>query len=179
MNELEEPDDDLEEETFPDSTSRDFAKAMDDTWLKTRNSDFATLRREYQMMEAEYISRAGDNQFYVIETKRRVAEAILKAAVDREEPFDTCENFWRDLLVLGFTDLERQCSMSWYFADCCLRNKHAELGLGIVEPVVMELHRLLAEPTVAEQASKFYRQELGFLEKLARNLTAQLNPTST
>jgi hypothetical protein len=179
MNTVHESGDDPEFDTFPDSTTRDFAMALDATWQQTRNSTFAEVVAAYKRVEDEFTLRAGDNEIYVLDFRRGIAECILKTAVDREEPFEVCEKLWNELLGLGFTDIEQRCTMSWYFADGCLYHQQTQTGLRVVEPVMAELERLLAESTVTEHAAEFYRYQLDIMQRRLDKLRAQLGKTST
>jgi hypothetical protein len=61
------------------------AKAVDQTWLRTRDTNFADTVQEYRRVEADFITAAGDEPF-VLETKRRIAEAILQEAQEQTNP---------------------------------------------------------------------------------------------
>jgi len=65
---------------------------------------FAEVVNEYRRIEEDFVTRPDGNEFHVLETKRRVAEAILLAAHSHRQPFDTCRNAWDDLVRLGFTN---------------------------------------------------------------------------
>jgi hypothetical protein len=153
--------------------SQAFAKAMDATWLSTRESDFATLVREYKRLEAEHLARIADYEFHAREIKRRIAEIVLQAAIDRQQPFETCTQLWNDLLRLGFSDIDRTCTMTWYYAECCRRNKQTEIGIQLLEPLIDELQGLLAEPNFDEGVAEYYQEQLEIMGKLLAKLQAQ------
>ncbi len=169
-------DDDIPEiDRHPDSMSRDLARAMIATWQKVRHSDFAEFVREHKLVEEEFVRCAmdADNEVYVRETRRRVAEAIFKEAATGSEPFDVCQKWWDELRKVGFTNIDRTCAMSWFYADSCLAHGQADLGLAVLEPVIAEVERLLAEPTVTKAAAEYYRYEIDNLGKLLDKLKAQ------
>jgi hypothetical protein len=173
MNNGAEIDDEFEDEGFPNELCRDFAHAIDATVVRTFESDFADTRVAFKKVEAEFIVRAGDDTFQILEMKRRVAEAILKSAVEKCETFETCRTWWAEMLCVGFTNMDRRCTMSWYYAECCRQNKKPDVGLEVLEPIIIEIERLLAEPTVTENAAEYYRYELDKLGKLRDRLKAQ------
>jgi hypothetical protein len=76
---------------------------------------------------------------------------------------------------LGFYRIERQISMTWFFADSCREHGHTDLGLALLDPLIVELERLRAEPTVTTQLAEYYDYELEPLRKLRAKLEAQKN----
>jgi hypothetical protein len=172
MKDQEDCDDLFEKDRDPDPLDRDLGRAMDATWLQLRHRDFADVVREYKLVEEEFVRRAPDNEFHVRETRRRVAEAIFTEAA-RREPFDVCQKWWDELRAVGFTNIDRTCTMSWFYADSCLAHRQTDLGLAVLEPLIAEVERLLAEPTVTEAAAEYYRYEIDNLGKLRDKLKAQ------
>ncbi|MBK9261878.1 MAG: hypothetical protein IPM54_19000 [Polyangiaceae bacterium] len=160
----------MQDDGLPDSRSRDLAKAIAKTRVATFDSDFGAIEVAYRTVEREFIARAGNDEIAVLETKRRIAEAVLMAAVENCQPFDTCRKCWDDMLRLGFTNIDRTCTMTWYYAECCRQNEQPSIGLGVLEPVINDLHRLLAEPGVTESAAEYYRHELDNLGALLDKL---------
>jgi hypothetical protein len=152
---------------------RALAKAIDATWLRTRDGDFTQMVQAYRQVEREFVQYASNDDFFALETKRRVAEAILRQANVTNQPFHVCENIWNELVQLGFSNIEITCAMSWFYGDSCRRNAQAAAGIAVIKPLVVEFERLLAEPTVAEDAAEYYRYELDTLGKLLEKLEAQ------
>jgi hypothetical protein len=177
MDEQAEMDDDADD--FPDSLTRDFAMAMDAAWLKTKDSPFADVVREYKAVESIFTARAADNEEYVLGMRRGVAEAIFKEAVLHQQSFDTCMARWEDVVRLGISEIQTRSTMTWYYAECCRRNKRTEMGLEMLEPHIAELQRLLADPNVEEGWAGYYRQELDIMGKLLAKLQAQRLAPST
>lgn len=126
---------------------------------------FEEMLEEYKKMEAELVEQAGDDEFDVIETKRRIAEWILTAASWRDQPFDVCQRAWNDLLALGFSSLFMKCSMTCTYADCCWENEQYEAGLAVVESVIAELELCLAEATLEPHWRSDYEAALDGLKK--------------
>jgi hypothetical protein len=168
-----EPVDELMEADFRNELSRDFAKAMDATHTKTHKGELVDIVHAYKQVELEFIRRAANDEFEILELKRCVAEAILKAAIEGCRPFETCTQLWNDLLHLGFSRIDRTCTMTWYYAQCCFLNKQTETGLSLLEPLIADLKCSLEEPTVDENAAEYYQYELDNLGKLLGKLQAQ------
>ena len=156
----------------PDAESLGLAIAIDRTWLKTNDGPFADTLQAFKAVEAEFVARARGDEVWVLEIKRRVAEVLLSEA-HGSQPFDTCQKLWNDLLRLGFTNIERKCMMTWFFADCCRKSKQPEVGLSVLEPLFAELESVLAEPTMTEDSAGYYQDQLTKMGRLRAKLKAQ------
>ena len=154
---------------------QEFANAHDTLLTKSleRTRTFAEAVDDYRRLEAEFVARAGDSEFAVIETKRRAAETILSLAHDKRPPFEVCQEAWNDLLRLGFTDMYQRSMHSWFYGDCCLYDERTEEGLAVLEPLIAELERGLEEAKAAQKSTGFYEQELEKLHDLQGALLAQ------
>lgn len=152
--------------------SRAFGKATDAAWLRMRDCDFDQIVNEYKRIEVDFVAQVSFNDFYVLETKRRITEIIFQEAMRKEQPFAICQQWWDDLLPLGFSDMERKCTMIWFYADCCLCFDQFQAGLEVLEPLIAEVEQSLAEPEVAEHAVRFFRKQLGLLQELRDELKA-------
>jgi hypothetical protein len=133
---------------------------------------FEEMVEEYGKIEVELVEQAGDDEFNIVETRRRIAEWILTAAFMRDQPFQVCERSWNHLLDVGFSSLHMKCSMSCTYVDCCLENEHNEVGLAVVEPVIVELERWLAEATLEPNWRSDYERLLAALKKRVDKLKA-------
>jgi hypothetical protein len=143
--------------------------------LKNIDVDFASVVAEFRAIEAEFLVRIGDNEENAQQVRRIVTEMLLDAARDTDQPFETCQRYWNDLVQLGFYRIERQCLKTALFAITCGKHGHTETGFALLDPLIAELERLRAEPTVAKQAVEYYDGELVSLRKLRARLEAQKN----
>jgi hypothetical protein len=144
-------------------------------YLKNKEVDFASVVADYRAIEAEFLPRVGDNEENAQQVRRRVTEHLLQAAWDKDQPFETCQRYWNDLLQLGFYRIERQCLQTGSFAVCCHDYGQTELGLAVLDPLIVELKRLRAEPTVTMLAAHYYDDEFRSLRKLRARLEAERN----
>lgn len=151
------------EEPWPDSTTYAFAKALDAACVKTYRLDFDAAVQEYRALEAEFLPRIA-RQDYALEIRRRIAERILDAAHGKKVPFEVCTSSWNDLLHLGFSNFERQCTMTWFFADCCRKHQQTETGLAVLDPLIAELERLRVEAIATNEPVDYYDHELALLQ---------------
>jgi hypothetical protein len=133
---------------------------------------FEEIVEQYRIIEAELVQQAGDDQFDIIETKRRIAEWILTAASWRDQPFDVCQKAWNDLLALGFTSRYMKCNMACIYVDCCLETMQYEAGLAVVEPVIAELTDWLAVTNLEPEWRSDYENGVAGLKKRRDKLKA-------
>ncbi len=135
---------------------------------------FDEILEEYRKIETELVEQAGDDEFSALEMRRRIAEWILTAASWRDQPFDVCQKAWDDLLALGFSSRHMKCSMTCTYADCCLENKHAYVGLAAVESVIAELEDWLAVTTLEPNWRSDYERLRTSLNRRRNKLKASI-----
>jgi hypothetical protein len=164
---------DDQDNNWQDPISREFARAKDAVTLRCRGTAFDTTIKEYRALLEEFLPKMGNREDLALEFRRRIVEDILVLAYEENEPFESCHKVWNELLQLGFSTIETQCMMSHFFVKCCNKYGHTEIGLAVLDPLVAELERLRAEPSVTKQATKFYGQELESLRKLRAKLEAE------
>ena len=166
--------DDLgDEDGWPDSISYDFAKARAETLQRTLQSDFAELQRELKTLQQTFVERAGDNEAYARHFCRQITEDLLDAAIHfQKQPFEICHGLWKELLDFGFVEIERKCHATWSFANCCCNYREIDLGLRVLEPLVIELEGLLADPSGSKPAAEYYREQLDHLGEVRTKLNA-------
>jgi len=121
---------------------------------------FEDAVREYRKIEAEFVERAGDNEYHVVETRRRITEWLLMHARREEQPHEVCREIWHELLQRGFSDIENRHWMSGIYAGCCQMNGEFDAGLAVIEPLIAEAEQGLADPTLPPNPRAFYEQEL-------------------
>ncbi|HVK69414.1 MAG TPA: hypothetical protein VM694_33385, partial [Polyangium sp.] len=140
-----------------------------------RPRTFAEAVEDHRRLEAEFVARAPDNESYVLETRRRVAETILSIAHDKHPPFEVCREAWNELVRLGFTGPFERSTSTWFYADCCRYDEETEEGLAVLEPLLAEFERGFAEAKAATRRTGFYEQELerGLEAELARRSEVQ------
>ncbi len=163
-----------------DKWPRDVAIAFDRAlgvasrkYIKNKEVDFASIVADYREIEAEFLVRMGYNEENAQQVRRLVTEMLLRTAWQKDEPFETCQQFWNDLLQLGFYRIELQCDLTWFFADFCRAQGQTEIGLGVLDPLIARLERLRGEPTGTEFAAEYYKDEIGNLRRLRAKLEAQ------
>ena len=133
---------------------------------------FAAAVQEYRQIEAKLIEQAGDDDFIILETKRRIAEWIVTCAWRDDVSFEQFQAAWNDLLALGFTDAEKKREMIFYFADYCLNNEHYDLGLAEFDPVIAEFEQWLQTAVLKPKFRAFYEKDLENLKFLREGLIA-------
>ena len=118
------------------------------------------------------MTRRGDQDFDVLEVKRRVAERILQAAHGYEQPFEVCRDACNDLLRRGFTDLYTRCTASDCYADCCLLDEQFDAGIAVLTPLIADLQEQLSG---SRSDGKRQHASTGISSKLLGKMLADLN----
>jgi hypothetical protein len=160
---------------WPEDVSIAFDRALGVAKRKNRRTEFASSVADFHTIEAEFLVRIGGNQENAQQVRRIVTEMLLSMAWQKDQPFDVCQRYWNDLQQLGFYRIERQCFMTWFFADCCREHRQTDMGISVLEPLIAELERLHAEPTVAALAAECYEERLESMRRLRARLEAQKN----
>ncbi|HVK69445.1 MAG TPA: hypothetical protein VM694_33540 [Polyangium sp.] len=124
-----------------------------------RTRTFAEAVDDHRRLEAEFVARAPDNEFHVLETRRGIAETILSLAYEKHPPFEACRAAWNEMVRLGFKDLGARCDASRFYADCCAYDKKTEEGLEVLEPLVADYRRIEADfaPRAGDASRRFMR----------------------
>ncbi len=164
---------------WPRDVSLAFDKALGVAslkYIKNLDVDFATVIADAQAIETEFLPRVGDdNEENAQQVRRIIAAFLLVAAREMDQPFETCRRYWNDLQQLGFYRIERQVLLTGIFAICCREHGQTEIGLAVLDPLIVELERLRAEPSVTEFAAEYYEERLVSLRRNRAKLEAQKN----
>jgi hypothetical protein len=119
---------------------------------------FEAAVQEYRQIEAEIIAEDGDDEFRVLETKRRIAEWIVMCADRDNVPVEQFNEAWNALLALGFTDDEKKRQMVVFHSAYCLFNDLYDEGLAVLEPLIAEFE-LWLETAVLEPRLRAFRDD--------------------
>jgi hypothetical protein len=153
--------------------------ALSVKYLKDRKngkSDLDSVVAEFRAIETEYLVHVGDDEEIAQDVRRIIAGMIFEAAWYLDEPFETCQRYWNEVVELGYWGIDRQAAMTGSFAVCCSEYGQTDLGLATLDPLIAELERLRAEPAVTQQAAEYYDYELDSLRKLRARLEAERAP---
>lgn len=150
-----------------------FNQRIDSVFL-SKEISFEEAVREYRKIEAEFVERAGDNEYHVVETRRRITEWLLQEALRDEQPHEVCREIWHELLQRGFSDIFLRYTMSGIYARCCQMNGEFDAGLAVIEPLIAESEQALeAETTTLTPPNRaFYEENLRIDRKIRDELKA-------
>ena len=162
-----------QDDVWQDPLSREFAQAKDRVTLRCIRSDFATAAGQYRALFQEYLPKVGSNEELRLEFHRRIIEEILTLAYQKNEPFETCQRVWDEMLQVGFSTIECRCLMTHFYVKCCIRSAETNIGFSVLNPLILDVERLRAEPSVTKQAATYYDDELASLHNLRARLEAQ------
>jgi hypothetical protein len=141
-------------------TDQQAAMRIELVYVKKPWPGFDAAVQEYRQIEAELVEQDGDDEFMVLETKRRIAEWILTCAWRDDVPFEQFQEAWNAMVALGFSGDDIKRTMTWHYADYCLTNKHYDVGLTVLEPVVAEFEEWLQGIVLKPKMKTFYEDEL-------------------
>lgn len=158
------------DDVWQDPLSREFAQAKDRVTLRCIKSDFVTAVGQYRALLQEYLPRVGSDEELRLEFHRRIIEEILTLAYQENEPFETCQRVWNEMLQVGFSTIECRCLMTHFFVKCCIRSTETDIGFSVLDPLIADVERLRAEPTATKQEVDYYDYELESLNKLRSRL---------
>jgi hypothetical protein len=145
-------------------------RAMDSIRYASWPRIFSETARDYRQLETDFVARLqGTDEFFVVETKRRIRSAILMDAHKHKQPFDVCGDVWNELEPMEFNGILQKCAMAWFYSDCCSFNKAPDAGLAVVEPLIAELQKVPNEDTDADELES-YQAGLARLERLRDKL---------
>ena len=162
----------LDPDRAPTPKEVEFWNKLSAILVRELDMPYGDIVRAFRQLEEEFAHHAGYNEWEVLETKRRIAECMLRAAHDAEQPFDVCHDNWNALVELGFSSIETFCNNAWFYADCCLCNGHHDAGIEVVDMVIAEIERRLEEPGLTRQAEEYYDGQLIRLGTLREGLVA-------
>ena len=152
-----------------------FCNASDRLLVKSLDEErsFAEAVDDFRRLEAEFVARAGDDEWEVRETRRRIAETILTLALSKRPPLEVCREAWKDIVRLGFSGRDREYVMTGFFAECCRYDENPEEGLAVLLPLIAELERGIEEARATLSSTEFHEYHLEPLRKLRDDLLAQ------
>lgn len=156
----------------PTPKENQFWKRLADIARKQLDMEYADLIDAYRQLEQEFVHDRDDNALDTLETKRHIAECILVAAHDHEQPFEVCRDAWNMLVELGFSNLHSFANKAWFYAHCCLFNAQYDVGLAVIDEAIAEMERRLDEPNVICRFEAFYDHELNSLDTLREGIVA-------
>jgi hypothetical protein len=148
-----------------------FNKRMNAVYLSEEMS-FEEAVLEYRRIEAEFVERAGDNEYHVVETRRRITEWILSEALRCEQSHEICRAIWEEMLQRGFSHIFLRFTMSGIYARCCQMNGEFDAGIAVLEPLIAEAEQSLAETTLTPNNRAFYEDQLACDRKIRDELKA-------
>jgi hypothetical protein len=84
-------------------------------------------------MAAELLAQ--ENAF-VLEAKRRIAERVLATAIVKELPVRTCQRYLAEVARLGFTDLIQECTVRIIFCRYLIKRDSAGGAAEMLRPLL-------------------------------------------
>jgi hypothetical protein len=119
--------------------SRELGQALERIYANTPDMEFDDLVKAYRKVQDYFLPQVGGNEFFTLETKRRVAELMLYSALEKQSPFELCRKLFDELSQLGFTNLERKSTVYLIYSRYCLQAGREDEGINLLELLEVEL----------------------------------------
>lgn len=149
-----------------------FTQAVHAVVLREKELSYEEVVREYRRVEAEFVERAGDDAWDVLETKRRIAEWLLGYVDRAEQPMPVCRAYWHELLELGFSSIEMKYAQCGIYARICQWRAEFDEGIAVLDPCIAEIEQALQDPNLTPQARRYYTYEHKVLTIIRSELEA-------
>jgi len=149
-----------------------FTQRIHAVFLREKDLSFEEAVCEYRRVEAEFVEAAGNDEWDVVETKRRISEWLLRLALRADQPHEVCREFWHELIQRGFSNDEQRYIFTCIYARCCQMNGEFDAGIAVLEPLIAEAEQALAETTLTPDNRAFYEANLQLDRKIRDELKA-------
>src|SRR5215470_8260682 len=121
---------------------------------------FEDIVKSFRTIERTHLAQASDNQFLALETRRRVAEHLVHAAINKERPWEESRVLLDNLFGLGFTNIEVKVLVLQSYSKYCLKIGRNNEGIALLEPLESELETELSRKDLRTPARRYYSGEL-------------------
>ena len=131
---------------------------------------FEDIVKSYRIIERSHLARASDNQFHALETRRRVAERLVYAAIYKDRPWEESRVLLDELFRLGFTNIEAKLNLLLVYSKYCLKIGRSNEGIALL--LETELETEFNRKDLTKPARRFYSIELQNTRALLNELRA-------
>lgn len=135
--------------------SRKLGRALQSILASAQAHSFDDLYSLYRAAEATGLSEARDDAALALEMRRRVAELIFYAALDKNLPAQRCQDSLSALETLGHTDLQVRAQVYIIYARHCLDVRERAEGIRVLEAL-----RPMIEAELSRTRASFWRDEM-------------------
>ena len=158
--------------TKEESLSQALANDIATVCLKYRDLTFEDIVESYRIIERTALARVSDNQFLALETRRRVAEQLVHAAIYKDRPWEESRSFLDNLFRLGFTNIEVKVLVLQSYSKYCLKIGRSNEGIALMTALETELETEFNREDLTKPARRFYSIELQSMRALLNELRA-------
>jgi len=154
------------------SLSQALAKDIATVCQKERDLTFEDIVKSFRIIERTHLARVSDNQFYALETRRRVAERLVYAAIYKDRPWEEARGLLDNLFRLGFTNIEVKVLVLQSYSKYCLKIGRNNEGIALMAALESELETELSRKDLRAPAKRFYSSALESTRALLNKLRA-------
>ncbi len=128
--------------TNTENHSRTIARILDTTAAREFEKPITEIGPAFDAAEATCLALASSEELK-LEVRRRVAEWKMMLLCDHNAPFSTVEKLHDNVLIVGYTNLEREGSIEIYFALYCERQARIDNARHILRQLYTKLDTAL------------------------------------
>ena len=121
-----------------DSSSKNIANVLERTAVRAHNVPIDEIIPAFDDAETECLQFAPSEELK-LEVRRRVAEWKMNLLCERNGSFGVVENLYKDLLALGYTNLEIEGTIQIQFAQYCERQGLKDYARQILQNFLIRL----------------------------------------
>ncbi len=151
-----------------------FHARVNAVFLRKTKISFEEVVKQYRDIETEFVERAGDIEYRIVETKRRITEWLLSEALRTKQPHEVCRAIWEELLERGFSDINLEESMSSNYVRCCRRNGEFDVGIEVLDRRIAVLEKMLEDPELIPTGRPFCEENIALDKRIRDELKAGL-----
>src|SRR5262245_17528734 len=131
------------------SLSQALAQDIAAMCLKESEMTFEDIVKSYRIIERTHLARVSNNQFLALETRRRVAEHLVYAAIYKDRSWDESCGLLDNLFKLGFTNIEVKVGVLQSYSKYCLKIGQNDEGIALLSALESELKTELSQKDLA------------------------------
>jgi hypothetical protein len=152
------------------SLSHALAKDLTTVCQKYSELTFEDIVKSFETIERTHLAQASDNEFLALETRRRVAEHLVFAAIYKRRPWEEARGLLDNLVRLGFTNIEVKVLVLQSYSKYCLKIGRNNEGIALLALLETQLENELGRKDFNTPARRYYSDELESTRALLNKL---------
>jgi hypothetical protein len=106
-----------------------------------QQSSWDELIGRFRDIETRFLNLAASSNLLQLETRRRIAEALVRAALLKEMPLPAVQHLFNELCQLGFTNDHHKATFTVVYANLCAASRFFNEARSVTQALVDEWQR--------------------------------------